>query len=173
MTSLRLRAVEPADADLLFDIENDQSAWHNSDMTAPYSHHMLRLYAEHYNADPFSAGELRLVAELRDENDPASSSPVGILDFYDISALHSTAWVGIYVVPGMRRKGLALEMLAMAKEYATAHLGLSHIGARILRENTGSMRLFEKAGYTLCGTLPGWRYAGGHQVDLHLYSITL
>lgn len=167
--TLRLRAVEPTDADYFFSIDNDESTWDDSDTVAPYSHHMLRQYAEQYDADPFSCGQLRLVAVLEDTPDRI----VGILDIYEISALHSTAWFGIYVLPDMRRQGHALKLLSLSCQYAANRLRLNKMGARILDSNVASIRLFEKAGFTHCGTLPKWRFASGSWHDLKLYTYSL
>lgn len=167
--NILLRALEPADAELLYAIENDMDSWADSDTVAPYSLHSLRQYAERYDADPFGAGQLRLVATLADN----PQSPVGLLDFYEISILHGHAWVGVYVVPDMRGRGIAAAMLRKAADYAADHLRLSSLGARILSSNTISLHLFSRQGYTLRGILPKWHFASGQLHDLHLLTISL
>ena len=42
---LILRAVEPIDADFMFEVENDPLAWRYSDTVAPLSRRQLRDYA--------------------------------------------------------------------------------------------------------------------------------
>ncbi|MDE6559002.1 MAG: GNAT family N-acetyltransferase, partial [Muribaculaceae bacterium] len=63
MPEIRFRAVEPADADLLFTTENDEDSWGDSDLIAPLSRNILRSYAENYTSDPIRDGQLRLIAE--------------------------------------------------------------------------------------------------------------
>lgn len=163
------RALEPSDAELLYTIENDTEAWDSSETAAPYSLHLLRRYATHYDADPFSTGQLRLVATSA--HDPAT--PLGLLDFYEISLRHSHAWVGIYVRPEFRGRGIASAILQSAARYARMNLRLSNLGARILSHNTTSLHLFTRQGYTLRGTLPSWHFAAGAQHDLHLLTLPL
>ena len=58
---LHLRALEPSDADFMYEVENDAQAWRYSDTIAPLSRKILRDYALTYDADPFTAGQLRLI----------------------------------------------------------------------------------------------------------------
>lgn len=163
---LYLRGVEPADADLLYDVENDVEAWPDSDIHAPYSREMLRSYAESYRADPLSDGQLRMIAV-----DAASSRTVGILDLYDISALHGHACVGIYVLPDCRRHGFGRAMIEAAVDYARRRLGLHTLAAKILADNTQSIRLFTAAGFRVAGTLPAWHFADGRYHDVMLLAL--
>ena len=57
--SLRLRALEPEDAAIMLQWENDRDGWQYSDTVAPLSGHQVREYIANYDADPFSAGQLR------------------------------------------------------------------------------------------------------------------
>lgn len=81
---LRLRALEPEDADMMYEAENDEAAWKYSDYLAPLSRELLHHYALTYDAEPFRSGQLRLIIE-KDE------TPIGILDLMDISARHLRA----------------------------------------------------------------------------------
>lgn len=164
---VRFRAVEPDDARFLFEIENDESAWEDSDTLAPYSFNLLREYAENYKADPLSEGQLRLVAL------DISGNPVGLLDFYDISFVHNTSYIGIYVHPGSRRKGYAASIINQAISYARRRLNLNALGAKILSHNSASISLFEKAGFSVAGILPQWRRTLQGRSDLILMNILL
>ncbi len=158
---IRLRAVEPEDATFFFEAENDMEAWDHSDSLAPFSMHILREYAENYRADPLREGQLRLIIENGD-----ARTPIGILDFYDISFIHGHAFVGIYILPAYRRQGYALQALEMGAAYARSRLGLRMLGAKILANNPGSLDLFCKAGFHPGGTLPNWYVRDGHSIDL-------
>lgn len=165
-SAIRLRAVEPYDADCFYMAENDETAWAGSDTVAPYSMHMLRSYAESCSGgNPFADGQLRLIAELADD----SHATVALLDFYEISPLQGHAWIGIYVLPEMRRKGYASAVLRKGAAYAGRCLGIRRFGARILAGNEASRRLFAGCGYMHCGTLPQWRFADGTLHDLELW----
>ncbi|MDE5842861.1 MAG: GNAT family N-acetyltransferase [Muribaculaceae bacterium] len=168
MPEIRFRAVEPADADLLFTTENDEDSWGDSDLIAPLSRNILRSYAENYTSDPIRDGQLRLIAE-----DYNSGEVVGILDFYQLELLHRHSFLAIYVLPSYRRQGYAYEILQRGRHYAYNRLGLHTLAAKILSDNTLSHRLFLKADYKKCGTLPSWHFANGTLTDVDLFVLPL
>ena len=43
-----LRALEPNDLDLLYDIENDKSLWKYSNTSSPFSKHSLKKFIENF-----------------------------------------------------------------------------------------------------------------------------
>ncbi len=146
---LKLRALEPEDADMMYQAENDESAWTYSDYVAPLSREMLRQYALTYDADPFRAGQLRLIIEI-------DGIPVGILDLFEISPRHLRADTGIYVFPEFRGKGVATEALQAAKAYAKTRLGLHQLTATIADTNRPAIRAYKKAGFQTTGMRPDW-----------------
>ena len=46
-----LRAVEPEDMDVMYEMENDPSMWDISNFTVPYSRYVLRQYIEGSQCD--------------------------------------------------------------------------------------------------------------------------
>lgn len=162
---LRLRAVEPEDADMMWRVETDSRQWQDNGMSAPFSRHNLREYAENYDADPIRAGQLRLVIEDKNEG-----KPVGLIDLYDISASNRTAFIGVYVTEDYRRKGYARKALDLTGIYAGTLLNLRILGAKVSSANRVSRHLFEKAGYSLSGELPGWLLNGKEQNSLLIYT---
>ncbi|MCM1152698.1 MAG: GNAT family N-acetyltransferase [Muribaculum sp.] len=149
---ISFRAVEPEDADLLLECENDSSAWWTSDTLSPFSAHQIRQYALTSSNDPFSEGQLRLMAV-----DSITGCTVAIVDLYDISARHLHAFVGIYVFPRFRHIGIASECLKILWLYSRSTLGLKTIAAKIIDSNTTAISLFSKCGFKKCGVLPSWR----------------
>lgn len=161
---VKLRALEPADADFMFDIENDSQAWRYSDTVAPLSRRILRDYALGYDADPFRSGQLRLVV-----TDASFGTPVGLVDLYEISQRHSRAFIGIYILPAYRRKGYAHEAIKSLCNYASQILFLHQLGTRIGDDNPKSICLFEKCGFSLTATLPDWlRTPSGNYIPLRI-----
>ena len=165
---IRFRAIEPCDADLLYEAENEDSVWTDSDTLAPYSRHLLRQYAEGYRADPVAEGQLRLMAV-----ESQTGEPIGILDFYDISFFHSRSFIGVYVFPRHRRQGRATAILRAGADYARKRLGLRILAAKVLATNPASLQLFRRAGYDHSGCLPAWQLTGDTPVDLHLLTLPL
>jgi len=162
---IKIRAVEPDDAETMWIAETDSEQWIINGMAAPFSRQNLIDYALTYDADPFRAGQIRLIIEKKD-----NGSIIGIIDLYDISALHRHAFAGIYIMPAMRLKGYAEMALNLIEEYAYRLLNLRQIGAKIMTGNNASTRLFKKCGYVLRGEIPAWFHSGNEFKDLMLFS---
>lgn len=146
-----MRALEPEDVDLMFDVENDDEVWNYSDTVAPFSRRLLRDYASTYDADPFSAGQLRLI--MIEKN---SGQPAGIIDLYDISQRHKRAFIGIYVCKDFRGKRYGEEALELIEEYAYKVLHLHQLAAKVEEKNLRGERLFLNCGYKIKGVLKDW-----------------
>ncbi len=147
--TIKLRALEPDDAEMMYEAECDEAAWKYSDYLAPLSRELLHHYALTYDAEPFRSGQLRLIIE-KDE------TPVGLLDLVEISPRHLRAEVGIYLLPEFRGSGLGTDALLEAKKYCKMRLGLHRLGAMVADSNSPAKRSFEKAGFTVTGLRPDW-----------------
>lgn len=158
---LKLRALEPDDADMMYEAESDEAAWRYSDYLAPMSLEMLRHYALTYDADPIRSGQLRLIIDL-------DATSVGILDLFDISPRHLRADTGLYLLPGFRGKGLGIKALELAKEYCRTRLGLHQLTASVACGNRTALHCFEKAGFSSTGTRPDWLRTPGGWEDVEL-----
>lgn len=173
---VRLRALEPEDVDRLYIWENDRDMWPFGGTSAPLSRHQLWEYATDYDANPFAAGQLRLIIELatapdnaipqssqssqssqNSQNSQSSPIPCGIIDLYDIDPVNSRAMVGIMVAPQWRSRGIATRALELVGEYCRDILGLATIASEVASDNLPSIRLFGgKAGYRQVGERPSW-----------------
>lgn len=162
--ALSLRPVEPEDALAMWEMESDPTQWIQNGMMAPFSLRNLREYALQYRADPFAEGQLRLM--LVDKN---VTEPVGVVDLYDISASNRTAWVGIYVRPAYRGKGMGVNALLLIEDYCRRLLNLRILAAKIASENIASQRLFAKSSYTECGRLRDWLVSSDKSQDIILF----
>lgn len=172
--NLHLRAVEPEDALTMWEVESDSSQWIANSMAAPLSFRNLQEYAMNYDADPFRAGQLRLIlCRTADESDsllPKSATTIGIVDLYEISPLHRHAFIGIYIIPEFRQKGYAGKAIALIIDYARNLLGLNVLGAKTAESNHASQRLFTKYGFTPCGEFPQWLQAGQKRESMKLFA---
>lgn len=148
---LHLRALEPSDADFMYEVENDVLAWRYSDTIAPISRRILRDYALTYDADPFSAGQLRLI--ITEKN---NGQPVGIIDLYELSQRHLRAFIGIYICKDFRGKGYAEEAITLIEDYAHNNLHLHQLGAKVEESHSTAEKLFRRRGYELRGELDDW-----------------
>ena len=158
---VKLRAVEPEDAELMYCAEEDPAAWIYSDYFAPMSRELLREYALSYDADPLRSGQLRLIVE-------ADGKAAGILDLFDISARHLRADTGIYLFPEYRGKGLGTLVLEAAKDFCRCRLGLHQLTASVAKSNTEAMGCYGKAGFTSTGQRRDWLRMADGWVDVEL-----
>ena len=165
---LLLRAVNAEDAETMWDVENDSSQWIENSMSAPISRTVLTDYALSYKADPFHDGQLRLIVEHK-----ADKTIAGIVDLYEISAIHRRAFIGIYILPAFRNRGLATRALDLLENYAFSLLNLDKLGAKIVINNKESIKLFRKQNFSQCGCIPGWIRTGNEEKDLLLFSKNL
>ena len=79
-----LRALEPKDVDLLFDLENDVSLWKYSNRSQPYSRDLLQKYIANAHKDIFEIRQIKFTIII--DNDIA----VGFIDLFDFEPLHHT-----------------------------------------------------------------------------------
>ena len=148
---MRLRATEPEDLELLYRWENDTLQWHLGNATAPFSRYTLKQYLADSNQDIYSDRQLRLMITLREQE-----KTIGAADLYDFDPFHLRAAVGILVEAPEREKGYGLQALQLMEEYAFRFLRLRQLYAYVPVTNRASVRLFEKGGYAMAGTLKEW-----------------
>ena len=166
---LHLRALEPSDADFMYEVENDAQAWRYSDTIAPLSRKILRDYAFTYDADPFTAGQLRLII-----TEEGNSQPVGIVDLYEVSQRHQRAFIGIYICKDFRGKGYAEETIRLIEDYAHNCLHLHQLGVKVEDGYLTGENLFQHLGYKLKGILEDWLSStDGKFVGMKIYTKNL
>ena len=108
-----LRAVEPEDMDIMYEMENDPSMWDISNFTVPYSRYVLRQYIEGSQCDVFADKQLRLMIVRKSDQ-----CILGTIDITDFVPLHSRGEVGIAVHKDYRLQGYATDALKLLCEYA-------------------------------------------------------
>ena len=165
-----LRAVEPEDAVLMSAAENDECNIDFNGYCAPFSSRQLLEYALSYDADPFRAGQIRMMM-----TDTESGNTIGIVDLTEISARDSHAFTGIYIFPDHRRRGYAKEALELIASYASATLRINTLGAKSPETTMQAFHCLRKRDMHL-----RVRWKNGHihprrkdPVDLLLYQKTI
>lgn len=146
-----LRAPEPSDLDMLYELENDSSAWETGCTAAPVSRDLLRRYIESAETDITATRQLRLMIVSRE-----SHETVGAVDMFNVDILNRRAEIGIAVTAAHRRRGYALKALAAIAAYGRRYLGLHQLYATIASDNAASRALFARAGYKTSGRLQSW-----------------
>ncbi len=162
MTSL-LRAPEPSDLDTLYLWENDEQLWRVSLNQGPVSRHALWQYLQEYSPDIALHSQLRLIITTAD------GSAAGTVDLTDYSPRHRRAEVGIFIAPQYRRNGLARKAIAEIADYAHNTIGLHQLTALVGCDNEPAIKLFEEAGFKICGRLRSYlRLRGDSYSDVFI-----
>jgi len=158
---VRLRAVEPSDADLLYLWENTEENWQLSNTITPFSKFIISKYLEVAQNDIFENKQLRLMIELIENN-----KAVGSIDLFDYDPLHQRAGVGILINEVEdRRKGLASESIKLMLDYCQNHLMLNQLFCHVNVNNIDSIKLFEKNAFQKAGVLKSWLRSSAEQWD--------
>lgn len=147
-----LRALEPADVDLLMRWENNAEYWYLSGTVQPFSRAVLENYVANAAQDIFTTGQLRLMIEANQ-----NGQALGTIDLFDFDPFHQRAGIGILIANKAHRgQGHGAEALRLLKQYAFDYLGLRQLYCNVLAANVQSLKLFEKAGFELSGTKKAW-----------------
>lgn len=161
----RLRALEPADVELMYLWENDRDVWRVSGNIAPLSKHRLAQFIEEQSYDLYATRQMRLIIE-------AEGVAVGTLDIFDFDPQHLRFGIGILVyAPGDRRRGYARAAIEAISNYGRETLGVKQIWASVAENNNASIALFEGAGFEHCGTRRAWLRTADGYVDQREYQL--
>lgn len=163
--TVRLRAPEPSDLDLLYSWENDPLVWKISSTLVPVSKYVLKQFIDNASRDLFDVRQLRLVIESVNHN-----KALGTVELYDFDPFHLRAGVGILIGDKTeRRKGYAENALRILITYAFDILCLHQLYCSIATGNDASLQLFTKVGFVVTGTRKDWnRNATGWEDEYFL-----
>jgi len=122
-----------------------------SNTLVPFSRKLIEDYVNSAQ-DIYSIKQLRFIICLV-END----KEIGAIDLFDFDPYHLKVGLGILIAELQdRRNGYAKEAVLLIKEYCFNHLNLHQVYCNILSKNKASIDLFEKSGFTICGTKKDW-----------------
>ena len=156
---MTLRALEPEDLDLLYQIENNRDLWQVGATNVPYSRYTLHDYIATSSDDIFADRQVRLIIENE------QGDAVGIVDLVHFDPQHLRAEVGIVILPAFRRMGYALSAIQALCDYAVRIVHLHQLYAVVDNTNQAALSLFEKAGFKSRNTLTEWLFDGREYHD--------
>lgn len=162
---ITLRAMEPEDLDLLYQIENDRQLWDVGAANVPYSRYILYNYIASSSGDIYSDHQVRLIIEN------GVGKTVGIADIINFDSKNLRAEVGIVIAREHRQKGYAGQTLCKLSEYAMQVLHIHQLYAIVDLTNTISLQVFKNAGYEQYSVLKDWLYDGKKYRDAVLMQI--
>ena len=169
--NIRLRAIEPADLDIIYEWENDPANWLISNTITPFSKHVLTKYIEHAHKDIHEARQLRLMIDLVDDS-AVPKETIGTVDLFDFDPVHERAGLGILIANQENRmKGFAYESLSILIQYSFETLHLHQLYCNISNDNQASLNLFKKIGFVEIGIKRDWLREGSGWLDVHLLQL--
>ena len=147
-----LRAVEPSDAALMMQWENDREYWYVSGTTSPLPEFMIEEFVKPAFHDIHINRQLRLVIETVN-----TKITVGYVDLYDVDFINRRTGIGLLIGnKAQRGNGFAKDALFLTKQYVFEILNLHQIHCYIHQSNSVSIHLFQVAGFEKCGVLKQW-----------------
>lgn len=157
--NILLRAIEPADLEMLYHWENDPAVWRVSGTMAPISRDRLARFISEQVYDLYATRQMRLMVDV-------DNVAVGCVDIFDFEPLHRRFGIGILIYADEhRRRGYARRVIDMVKEYARNTLDIRQIWVTIDEDNPASVALFEGCGFTLSARRREWINRGGKFID--------
>jgi diamine N-acetyltransferase len=157
--NVTLRAIEPEDLDLLYQIENNQQLWHVGATNVPYSRYTLHDYIATSSDDIYADRQVRLIIESDDHQ------TVGICDIVRFEPQHLRAEAGIVIMKPYRRQGYAEAALGQLAHYAFSILHLHQLYAVVAADNEPALKLFRKSGFSYETQLRDWLFDGHNYAD--------
>ncbi|MDR0939545.1 MAG: GNAT family N-acetyltransferase [Mediterranea sp.] len=146
-----LRAVEPEDLAVLYEVENDVNLWDISNFTVPYSRYVLRQYIENSQCDVFADKQLRLMITRKEDN-----LVLGTIDITDFSPIHRRGELGLAIRRDCRGQNYGTDALVLLCDYAFDYLRMEQLYAHIAADNTPCVNLFYACGFANSGLLKNW-----------------
>lgn len=148
--TVRLRAVEPEDLDLLYLIENDAKLWNVGATNVPYSRYVLHDYIANSASDIYADKQLRLIIERED------GVVVGIADLVSFNPRNLRAEIGLVIIDEYRSRGYGFSALSQLLEYASRTLNLHQLYCITGHDNLACLALFAKMGFHKSAVLKDW-----------------
>ena len=158
-THITLRAMEPEDLEILYQIENDRELWEVGTANVPYSRYALNNYVMCAANDIYTDKQVRLVMENEEKK------VVGLLDILNFDPRHLRAEIGIVVLKEYRGKGYGEQAILRAVDYGRNFLHIHQLYAIVDVTNTASVQLFKKVGFSQGSFVKEWIFDGSDYHD--------
>lgn len=166
---VRLRAMEPDDAEHFFLINRERDVDRNLEMVwPPSSLARQKSWVEEATKDGFGTNfEFKFIIEELE-----SGEVVGSIDTHHCNPRQGTFEYGLAVREQFRGRGFASEAILMVLRYYFQELRFRKAEPGVFAFNDASMRLHEKLGFVHEGTRRLHGYSNGSFHDLHLFGMT-
>ena len=158
---VRLRAVEPGDAERMYRWENDRTIWSVSGTMAPFSRESIERFIQEQQFDIFQTRQQRLIIETLDQG-----IAIGAVDLFEFDPIDHRAGVGILIYETEQRgKGYARDAIQTLCDYCREVLQMHQLWCTTTSDNAPSLALFKGAGFEQTGIRRDWRLVGSEYMD--------
>ncbi|EFA97753.1 GNAT family N-acetyltransferase [Hoylesella timonensis] len=154
MANVVLRAMEPEDLDLLYQIENDIKLWNIGLTNVPYSRYVLHDYIATSSGDIYTDKQVRLIIENEERQ------TIGLVDIMNFNPQNRRAEMGIVVQEAFRQKGYGKDAIQKVMRYAKEVLHLHQLYVVVNSSQKPTIRLFLRMGFKETCQLTDWLYDG-------------
>ena len=165
--TVKLRAMEPEDLEVLYEIENDTQTWAQGCTNVPYSRYVLHNYLASQSNDIYVDQQVRLMIA------DGEGRAVGTADLVSFDPQNRRAELGLMVLKQFRGQGFARQALEQLCEYALHTLHLRQLYAYIDSRNTPCVNMFKSYCPGQPVRLKDWLYDGKDYHDALLFQIFL
>ncbi|MCC6442408.1 MAG: GNAT family N-acetyltransferase [Armatimonadetes bacterium] len=164
---VRLRGVEPSDAEIFFQWNQDSEMGRNLEfLWPPISRELVRKQVEEMALRTMEQDRFRWVIE------DASGMPVGQIDTHHCDSRTGNFSYGLNIAPEHQRQGYASEAIRMILRYYFEEIRYHKATVEILSHNHASIALHERLGFMQEGRLRDMVFTGGRYYDLLYYGMT-
>ena len=164
---VRLRGVEPSDAEAFARWNLDSEAARELDFTwPPVSLASIAKETEELALKKFEAGDFVFIVE------DGAGVAVGNVATHHCDQRAGTFMYGLFVAREHRRRGYAAEAVLLLLSYYFGELRYQKCTVSVHANNDASVALHEKLGFRREGTLRRMVYTGGRYLDSHYYGLT-
>lgn len=154
MANVVLRAMEPEDLDLLYQIENDTKLWNIGLTNVPYSRYVLHDYIATSSGDIYTDKQVRLIIENEEHQ------TIGLVDIMNFNPQNRRAEMGIVVQEAFRQKGYGKDAIQEVMRYAKEVLHLHQLYVVVNSSQKPTIGLFLRMGFKETCQLKDWLYDG-------------
>lgn len=165
---VRLRGIEPSDAEFFFQANFDSERARFLDFVwPPASLSSVQAWAERLSKQPFEKDVFFWVIEDR------NGLPVGSISTYNCHTRNGTFAYGVDVVTNQRRKGFASEAILLVLRYYFDELRYQKVTVPVHSNNTASILLHEQLGFQQEGVHRRMVYTQGQHFDEIWFGMTI
>jgi RimJ/RimL family protein N-acetyltransferase len=165
---VKLRAIEPSDAETYFQWNQDSERARNlSFVWPPTSLASVRAWAEEQSQKKLENDAYHWVIENLE------GVPVGSIATHDCNRRNGTFSYGVDVVREHQRKGYASDAIRLVLKYYFEELGYQKANIGVFSYNTASLHLYERLGFQREGRQRRMLFSKGVYFDLIWFGMTL